>query len=272
MQPKKITQSTLVGELGVNLIARITMEMGFAWHSRGTVDAGIDGEIELRDNKTGEAFNSVIGVQSKATDRPLANETDFGFDFYCDPRDIDYWTKGNLPVLLIVSRPFKGEAYWVSVKDYFANPLRRSDRKIHFDKKRDRFDVKCRESVFELAMPKSAGVYLSPPNKTERLISNLLPVTQLADTIYVGHTDFVRPAEVWQRGRATGQIGSEWVFRNKAITSFHDLPSLAWTGICEQGSVDEFGTDEWAFTDDADRLRDFVELLPEPSERSWLWI
>ena len=104
MQPKKIGHTTLLGERGVNLVARRVMEMGFVWYPTGSVEAGIDGHIELRDAETGEVFNAVIGVQSKATDHSFPNETATGFDFYCNKRDLDYWLKGNLPVVLVVSR------------------------------------------------------------------------------------------------------------------------------------------------------------------------
>src|SRR5688572_24158684 len=103
MHPKKIASTTLLGERGVNLIAGLVMEMGLVWYPTGTVEAGIDGHIELRDAATGEVHNVVIGVQSKATDRPFANEDGTGFDYYCDPRDLEYWLKGNLPVILVVS-------------------------------------------------------------------------------------------------------------------------------------------------------------------------
>src|SRR5262245_18283507 len=95
--------------------------MKFAWHPTGILEAGIDGYIELLDPASGQALKSAIGVQSKATKVALANETSQGFDYYCEERDIDYWLRGNLPVLLIVSRPVEGLAYWKNFKEYFAN-------------------------------------------------------------------------------------------------------------------------------------------------------
>ncbi len=66
MQPKTITSATLVGQLGVNLIERIVTEMGCVWYPTGSVEAGIDGHIELRDPATGQVLNTILGVQSKA--------------------------------------------------------------------------------------------------------------------------------------------------------------------------------------------------------------
>ena len=187
-KPKRITQATLVGERGISLIAQIAMSMGLVWYPTGSVEAGIDGHLELRDSETGEVFNAVIGVQSKATDRAFVNETETGLDFYCDERDIDYWLNGNLPVVLIVSRPSTSEAYWVSVKDYFRDPGRRASKKVHFHKGTDRFGAGCRDALFRLAVPQDVGLYLAPPLRNEVLISNLLPVELLTSRMYVAPT------------------------------------------------------------------------------------
>lgn len=67
MNPKKHSHYTLIGQKGINLIERIVLDMGYVWHSR-TIDAGIDGMIELRDPLSEEAYNFHILVQSKATE------------------------------------------------------------------------------------------------------------------------------------------------------------------------------------------------------------
>jgi hypothetical protein len=64
---KTYTDATMTGDAGIALIHRRTSEMGFAWHPRGSLDAGIDGEIELRDPATDAALNKILFVQSKAS-------------------------------------------------------------------------------------------------------------------------------------------------------------------------------------------------------------
>lgn len=103
--------------------------MGYLWHPTGGLEAGIDGMIELRDPTTGAVLNLVVQVQSKATDDTFEGETDSGFFFVCDERDLDYWMNGNAPVILVRSRPKTREAYWTSIKDYFADPAKRKSRK-----------------------------------------------------------------------------------------------------------------------------------------------
>lgn len=260
--PKKITKRTLVGEQGVYLVGQIVMQMGYAWYPTGSVEAGIDGHIELRDAVTERVFNLVIGVQIKAVGGPFANETDTGLDFYCDERDLDYWLGGNLPVIFVVSRPSTNEAYWISVKDYFGDPSRRASRKAHFVKARDRFDAGCRNEIFHLAKPRNSGLYLSPLHACERLISSMLPVAFLPPLIYVGETDCRQPGQVWVEARRRGvNIGGEWILRNRRVVGFRDLSRPEWSTVCDQATVEDFATEEWSQTTDPDRRRDFVDLL-----------
>lgn len=262
MRPKVITHSILLGERGVTLVAGRVMEMGFVWYPTGSVESGIDGHVELRDAETGQVFNAVFGLQSKAVGRAFANETPTSFDYYCDERDLAYWLMGNLPVVLVVSRPSTDEAYWVSIKDYFADPTRRAARKVHFDKRADRFDLACRDALFRLAAPRNAGMYLAPPRIRERLLSNLLPVAVLPARLYVADTQHRDGQQLWRAARSAGaDIGGEWILRNKWILSFRNLRRPEWAGLCDQGTVEDFAVAEWSATDDAAARRDFVDLL-----------
>ncbi len=261
---KKILRSSITGELGVNLIQHIVMGMGFLWHPTGQVEAGIDGYIELRDTETGQVFNTVIGVQSKATARPFPGETTDTFIWYCTEQDLNYWLMGNLPVVLVVSRPTTDEAYWISVKEYFRDPARRATRRVQFDKQMDRFDPNCRDALFKLAAPRDDGLYLAPPEKREQLLSNLLPVAFLPARLYVADTEYRDRGDLFEEARRTGvRIGWEWILRSKRILSFCNLRRPEWAGLCDQGTVEDFACEEWSQTDDEDRRREFVDLLKQ---------
>jgi hypothetical protein len=125
-------------------------------------------------------------VQSKATTNPFQAETDSGFDYLCSEKDLDYWMRGNAPVILVVSRPRSEEAYWVSIKDYFADPKRRAARKVRFDKDRDRFDEGCAAALAELAVPQGAGLYFAPSPAAETVYSNLLRVSHFPGRLVRG--------------------------------------------------------------------------------------
>lgn len=46
-----------------------------------------------------------------------------------------------------------------------------------------------------------------------------------------------------------------------SIYAFIDLSEEPWDEICDQGTVEEFDSEEWAYVDDQDKQREFVQLL-----------
>jgi hypothetical protein len=259
---KRITGQQMTGQKGIALIQSRVLDMGFTWTPTGALEAGIDGYIEIRDDETGDVYNSIIQVQSKATKEPFAAETAGTFDYLCDTRDLDYWIRGNAPVILVVSRPTTNEAYWVSIKDYFRDPAMRQARKVRFDKRRQSFDGSCRDDLIRLAVPDSTGIYLAPPPRTETLISNLLPVTSLPQRLYIAETDVRERSDIWRDlKRLDVRVGGEWLLSNKRLVSVYDLRDFPWNTLCDVGTAEEFGVDEWADSDDPDRRREFVRLL-----------
>lgn len=265
MAGKQVHPNSIISHRGVNLIERIVLQMGFVWHPIGaTMDAGIDGFIELRDAVTGEVLNALLSVQSKATLGRFRAETEQSFEFLCGERDLDYWLSGNAPVLLIVSRLHTGEAYWTSIRDYFADPIRRQSRIVRFDKSRDVFDASCKPSLLSLGLSRDAGIHLAPPPKTETLYSNLLGLTRYPERVFVGETHCSSPGQAWQTLRQLGGSSEgAWLFRGRQLTAFEDLREYPWTEICDQGTVEEFDSAEWALADDPVRQRKFVELLKQ---------
>ncbi|GGI31291.1 MULTISPECIES: DUF4365 domain-containing protein [Bradyrhizobium] len=74
--------------------------------------------------------NLLLRVQGKATERErLQVETEETFEFACADADIEYWTKGTAPVLLIVVALKTRKAYCKSLKEWFADPERRKSRR-----------------------------------------------------------------------------------------------------------------------------------------------
>ncbi len=262
MSPKKIHRSSIVGEQGVNLIQRIVLKMGHVWYPTGGVEAGIDGYIEIRDATTGEVTNSIVQVQSKAGPSFFRSETENSFEFRCDEKDLDYWLQGNAPVILVVSRPESDEAYWVSIKDYFRDPQTRAARKVRFDKGRDRFDEGSKADITRLAVSKDAGIYFAPSPREETLYSNLLRVSRFPDKLYVAQTDYRKGGDVHARLRELGAEGeSEWMLKRGSVYAFVDLAEGPWEEICDHGTVETLDAEEWAYSDDPDTQREFVQLM-----------
>lgn len=236
--------------------------MGFFWYPAGPIEVGIDGFIEVCDPNTGAALNSIIQVQSKATSGAFTAETSTSFEFVCDQDDLDYWLNGNAPVILICSRPQRNEAYWVPIKEYFKSPEVCTSRKIRFDKNLNKLDEKCKSSLLTLAIPRDAGIYFSPLPRNERLCSNLLTVSGFAKRLFIAETSYRRPGDLWgELNKLGGNFGAEWILKEGRIFSFYDLTKYPWHKVCDLGTVEEFDTDEWAFSKDEDKRRDFIQLL-----------
>ena len=269
---KKITSQSIIGQKGAHLIEGIVLRMGYVWRPMSIFDVGIDGEIEIRDPETGEATNTIVKVQAKATSRRFQSETADSFEYTCNQRDLDYWLQGNVPVILVVCRPDTGEAYWVSIRDYFKNLAVLKTRKIRFDKRGHCFDVSCASRLKQLALPKDSGIYFAPAQKTEKLYSNLLEVASFASTIYVAGTDYRKRGKVWEiLNSMEANVGPEWLLIDKQIVSFYNLKESPFDKICDLGTCESFRTFEWASSEDENIKRQFVQLLNLClKQRTWL--
>jgi len=259
---KRLTPPQVTGQRGVNLVEKIVLEMGCAWHpTNQSLDVGIDGEIELVDPANQRATNAVIRVQSKATLARFTAETESTFEFLCSPRDLDYWLTGNTPVILVVSRPHTGEAYWVSVNEYFSSPMRRKTARVVFDKATMRFDSKALPKLAAIAAPRSRGLYFAPPPREEILYSNLLAVAEQPKRLWLASTDLRRRGDVFRLLRSAGVDYGEFSLHNKRILAARDLTDAGWESIVDRGTVEEFDAADWSHTNDRDRYKQWVEIL-----------
>ena len=255
-----VLHSQLLGEKGIALISKLVLEMGYIWRATVAFDAGIDGEIEIRDPHTQQVTNRIIKVQSKAVSK-FRDETPDGFDYWPSDDDVKYWLGGNVPVILILSCPAKGDAYWVAVKQY-KDSAGAKTKKIHFDKNKDRLDSAAAGRLASLVADSNAGVYTQPAGKQERLISNLLPVTTLPQTLFIADTTFREGKKLLESLlEKSKEFGSEWFLKNKQLYSFRDLREFPYCEVCDVGTVEDFSVSEWADSDDPERQRDFVRLL-----------
>jgi hypothetical protein len=260
---KRITREQVLGETTVNFIGRRFLEMGYLWHpTNAPLDAGIDGFVEIRDVQTGEATNTWIAVQSKGRSA-LAKETATSFEFACSPRDLDYWRRGNMPLLLVVGRPETNEAWWVSIKDYFrADPARAQSRRIIFDKAKSSLITASAAQIKELAQTAGTATYFRPAPKVEELHTNLLEVTRFPKTIYRASTSFRAPALLRDELRKVMEYPpKEWLLHGECLYSVHDLREPLWSAVCDASTTTLFDGTEWATSDDPATRRLFVWML-----------
>jgi len=256
---KTVTPQTIIGEQGVALISTRCLEMGFIFHPR-RVDHGIDGHIDLVEPGSGALLNGTLLVQSKAQNRPFPSETDDGFRYLCDERDLDLWLSGNAPVILIFSHPEQGEAWWVDVKAAFPDVATRATRTVVVDKCARRFDKDAAAALLQLAVPASSGLYLRPPPKTETLTTNLLQIVTVPAVVYLA-TAAVRDYPAAGAALATQpERRPGWILRDGRIMSFTSLREPPLSVLCD-GDVEEHETGAWADSDDIDTQYRFTDLL-----------
>ena len=257
---KKIVKAARTGERGINLIQKVILEMGCMWYPTGGTEAGIDGTIEIIDAITDEATNQIITVQSKATSH-FANETADSVAYLCREEDLHYWLHGNTPVILVHSRPDSDEAYWVSIKDYFAEPAVRASRKIHFNKQTDRFDRNCRVALEQLAIKKDSGLYLGTVPREEKIYSDLLPMRSIPPTVHTAKSLYPSRREAYAAVSLDRRFPRCWTIHGGTLYSFDPITEPSWSELCDFGTVEAHNISMFANTEDPARKKLFVELL-----------
>ncbi len=256
---KKIDASAHIGDAGIALIHQLVNKMGFVWHER-KLDAGIDGEIELRNPVTGEVANRTIFVQSKASNQKFRGENARSFYFVCKPSDVDYWMSADIPILLICSHPQTDEAWWMHVQGWFRDPAHRASGRIDFDKRTQRFDATTAHRLLNLADPHGQAHVPVAEHRQETLTSNLLPVA-IPDVIYSAPTEHRQNRDVIAAQRASGMVvRHDFILRDGRLYCW--LPPEA-TALASavSGPTDALGTTDWATSADPARQRALVQLL-----------
>ncbi|MCW6005232.1 DUF4365 domain-containing protein [Micromonospora sp. CPCC 205371] len=256
---KKIDASAHIGDSGIALIHTLVNKMGFAWHER-KLDAGIDGEIELRNPATGEVANRIILVQSKASERPFPGENDRGFHYLCKDADVDYWIGAEVPVLLVCSHPNTGEAWWMHVQAWFTDPAHRASGRIDFDKNTQRFDATAASRLLNLADPHGQAHTTVAAFKTETLTSNLLTIG-VPDLVYRTPTHLRDSRDVYQRQRATGgDLRYDFMLRDSHLYTWLPPQATALTDGVD-GDTDALSTRDLTASTDPSQRRLLVQLL-----------
>jgi hypothetical protein len=254
-----------LGGEGVSLISLKFEAMGFPFHRLdGGYDVGIDAMVELRDPTTGEMSNTFFGVQCKAT-RELERETDTTFDFTVKQADLDYWSKGTMPVLLVVAHPSTGRAWWVAVRKEMQKPTTRLTRRITFDKSANLLDESAVTELLGMAQAAGSGTYFRPVPTREELHTNLLEVTRFPLRVWRAETEFRDPAELFQElTRQEAWADPEWFLADGAVYAMHDLRDDPWPAVCDTGTVESFDPrEEWGQSEVAEHRRLFVRLLTQ---------
>jgi hypothetical protein len=260
---KKSSRSSRIGRAGIDLIARRVGQMGHHWHpGSGDLDTGVDGEIELVDPANDEVRNFRIGVQSKATEGIWRSETEDGFLWKAEPKDIDYWLGGNQPVLLVCSRPRSDEAYFRNVQQWASDPQARATGLIDFDKHRDRFDTDAADRLFTVEAREP--LVLEPPGpiiKSESVKSNLMPIHWQTSGLWV----VPAPSEHWgdwfSKALEAGVARTDLAMREGRLWSLTEFSPLFLEAIGVTSKPDVLPLESYTASDDRDRINLLAEIV-----------
>jgi hypothetical protein len=164
IRPKTISQAQITGERGVALVKERVHAMGFLFTPYGPVEAGLDGLIEIRNPETGQVGAQLVAVQIKTTySRSYTAETEDSFEYLCKSEDVDYWQKGNLPIIVVLVRLSDSSLYWKPVPDQ-GSPNDVETRRLRINKNADRFDERAGDAISQIAVDQARpGVWVPPP-------------------------------------------------------------------------------------------------------------
>jgi Domain of unknown function (DUF4365) len=112
---KKRAANAAKENAGINYVRHITDREEHIFRGVHEEDVGVDAHIELC-HRPEEPSGFVVGVQVKAGESYIRNETESTFTFYPSIEDLQYWLSYALPVYLVVYHPARDIAYWLDIK------------------------------------------------------------------------------------------------------------------------------------------------------------
>lgn len=253
---KLITSNQILGELGEAAARQRFLQMGFQFDGRSRLEAGIDGIAEVM--LDGRPLANFIAVQVKATrEGRYTAETETGFAYLLRSEDLEYWRGSNLPVILVVYRVSDESLYWQEVPKGALS----EERRVVFDKTRDRLDKGAVDRLAALTVPKSGfGYYVPPLGEGEEALVNILPIS-LPREMFVGSTPHTgkSASKILLDGGDAPRF--DWVIRGGLFWSFHDPRNSVCRAIVDLDQVEAIDTDHLAFHEDIDEQNNFAFLL-----------
>ena len=95
---KKWTQQDTTAHLEIAKIYRFVTDMGYIWRPTANSDVGLDGEIELVEDRA--ATTKIIKVQVKSGPSYFRKEDQRSFELHASTDDLEYWRLANNPILV----------------------------------------------------------------------------------------------------------------------------------------------------------------------------
>src|ERR1700687_2056495 len=117
---KQWTERDTTARSGIVKLDRLITDMGYIWRPTPNSDVGIDGEIELVEDRAATA--KIIKAQVKSGASYFRKEDQRSFEFHAAIDDVKYWLAANNPVLFGGYHPERGLLYAVPVQRHAPVP------------------------------------------------------------------------------------------------------------------------------------------------------
>ena len=261
---KKITPNQILGEIGETAVKNRFLTIGFQFDGRSRLEAGIDGIVEIMID--GQPMARMIGAQVKARQsNRYTGETDQGFTYLLRKDDLSYWAGSNLPIIIILYRVDDNSYYWQTVGPASLS----SDRRLTFDKSRDRLDCDAKDRLAALTVPVTGfGHYIPPLGGGEEALINVLPV-QPPEEMFIASTSLSSAAAIARLLGADERARFDWTNSGRTFWSFHDPRESACRAIVDLDQVEAFETFRLSDHDAVEERNTFAFLLRKTLEHQF---
>ena len=256
---KTYSDQQVIGREGEALVKARIHAMGFAFNPSDSMEAGIDGTLEIRDPRTRAATGKTIAVQVKTTrSGPYTRESETRLEYLCEQADLDYWRNWTIPVIVVLVRLEDQSLFWKAVPKADQPDARR----LVVDKRTDAFDASAVDGLADLAVDTDRfGVWMPPLRKGEPVHLNLIRI-ELPTSVFTAASPFRTGREARaELLRHDPGPPDEWVLRNGTLVSFRDPRASGLRHIVDVDTVEEETMGTIAFPDDETDEHRFIELL-----------
>lgn len=113
---KQWTERDTTARSGIVKLDRVVTDMGYIWRPTPNSDVGIDGEIELVEDRAATA--KIIKAQVKSGPSYFRKEDQSSFELHTSIDDVKYWLAANNPVVIAVYHPERDSLYAIHVQAY----------------------------------------------------------------------------------------------------------------------------------------------------------
>jgi Domain of unknown function (DUF4365) len=181
---KQWTERETTARSGIVKLDRVVTDMGYIWRPTPNSDVGIDGEIELVEDRAATA--KIIKAQVKSGPSYFRKEDQSSFELHASIDDVKYWLAANNPVIIAVYHPERDSLYAIHVQAYAQAHAEISETGLFkFDKAETillaEHGHKLKAVVFGVATPTRLAI---SAKRREKLRSNLLPVIENIEFLY----------------------------------------------------------------------------------------